>query len=133
MKIVPCWDKNSSASLPFKANGAYGKFTELTVDGKTVPLSYYTVESGSTVVKIKPDYLKALTAGKHIVGVVYKDGKALAIFSVTERHGVPTGDSSHTTAWIIVLAASLVAFGALSYAFFRDSRKKKKKKNKIRE
>ncbi|MBR0208262.1 MAG: hypothetical protein IJQ43_05150 [Oscillospiraceae bacterium] len=127
------WNKGSTLTLNFKANGAYSKFMELTVDGRTVPTSYYSVSAGSTVVKIKPDYLKALTAGKHIVGVVYKDGKALAIFSIVERQGVPTGDSNNTTAWIIVLAASLVAFGALSYAFLRDSRKKKKKKNKIRE
>ena len=104
----------------------------MTVDGKTVPTSYYSAESGSTVVKIKPDYLKSLSAGKHIVGIAYKDGKALAIFSVTdvERRGVPTGDGNSATAWIIVLAASLVAFGALAFAFVRSGKKKKKKKTK---
>ena len=124
------WTKGTYVTLDFKANGAFSKFMELTVDGRTVPPAYYTAASGSTVVKIKPDYLKALTAGKHIVGVVYKDGKALAIFSIIDidRRGVPTGDGNNTTAWIIVLAASVIAFGALSYAFFRDSRKKKKKK-----
>ena len=126
------WSKSSSNALPFKANGALGKFTELTVDGKTVPTSYYSVESGSTIVKIKPDYLKSLSVGKHIVGVAYKDGKALAIFSVTdvERRGVATGDGNNATAWIIVLAASLVAFGALAFAFVRSGKKKKKRKTK---
>ena len=124
------WSKSSSSSLPFKANGALGKFTELTVDGKTVPTSYYSTESGSTIVKIKPDYLKSLSTGKHIVGVAYKDGKALAIFSVTdvERRGVATGDGNNATAWIILLAASLIAFGALAFAFVRSGKKKKKKK-----
>ncbi len=61
------------------------------------------------------------------MGVAYRDGKALAIFSVTERHGVPTGDSNNVTIWIIVLAASLIAFGALAYAFVRSGRKGKKK------
>ena len=126
------WSKSYTTALSFKANGALGKFTELTVDGKTVPTSYYSVSSGSTIVKIKPDYLKSLSAGKHIVGVAYKDGKALAIFTVidVDRRGVPTGDSNNATAWIIVLAASLVAFGALAYAFVRSGRKKKKKKTK---
>lgn len=123
------WNKGYTTALPFKANGAYGKFTELTVDGKTVPLSYYSVESGSTIVKIKVEYLRSLAAGKHIVGVAYKDGKALAIFSVTEaRQGVPTGDSSNVTVWIIVLAASLIAFGALAFAFVRGGRKKKRRR-----
>ena len=123
------WNKGYTTALPFKANGAYGKFTELTIDGKTVPLSYYSVESGSTIVKIKVEYLRGLTAGKHIVGIAYKDGKALAIFSITEaRQGVPTGDSSSITAWIIVLAASLIAFGALAWAFAAGGRKKKRRK-----
>ena len=128
------WSKSSSNALPFKANGAFGKFTGVTVDGKTVPTSYYSAESGSTVVKIKPDYLKSLSAGKHIVGIAYKDGKALAIFSVTdvERRGVPTGDGNSATAWIIVLAASLVAFGALAFAFVRSGKKKKKKKKRTK-
>ncbi len=124
------WSKNYTAVLAFKANGALGKFTELTVDGKTVPTSYYTVESGSTIVKIKPDYLRGLTAGKHIVGVAYKDGKALAIFSVidVDRRGVPTGDGSNAPLWIAVMAASLIALGVLAFAFVRSGQKKKKKK-----
>ena len=124
------WTKGTAVTLNFKANGALGKFKELTVDGKTVPTSGYSVASGSTIVKIKPDYLKTLTAGKHIVGVAYKDGKALAIFSIidVDRRGVPTGDGSNTVVWVFVLAASLIAFGALSYAFIRSGRKKKKKK-----
>ena len=32
--------------------------------------------------------------------------------------------------WIIVLAASLIAFGALAFAFVRSGKKKKKKKKK---
>ena len=126
------WSKSTSATLSFRANGALVKFTELTIDGKTVPTSYYSAESGSTLVKIRADYLKTLTAGKHIVGVAYQDGKALAIFSVidADRRGVITGDSNNTTAWIIVLAASLIAFGALAFAFVRSGRKKKKKKSR---
>lgn len=122
------WNKSSSTPLLIKANGALGKFTELTVDGKTVSISYYSTEEGSTVLKIKADYLRSLTEGKHVVGVAYKDGKALAIFTVveTQRSGVATGDSNNALVWIILLAASLIAFGALAFAFFRSGRKKKK-------
>lgn len=129
------WKKSYTAVLAFKANGAYGKFTELTVDGKTVPTSYYTAESGSTIIKIKPDYLKSLSAGKHIVGIAYKDGKALAIFTIidVDRHGVPTGDGSNAIAWIVLLSASLIAFGALTFAFIRSGQKKKKKKKNTRQ
>ena len=124
------WSKSSYTELVFKSNGALVKVTELTVDGKTVPAGYYSLESGSTIVRIRADYLKSLSAGKHIIGVAYKDGKALAIFSVTDvqRRGVATGDRNNATAWIVVLLASLIAFGALAFAFVRSGRKKKKKK-----
>ena len=124
------WKKSSYEDLVFKANGALVKFTELTVDGRTVPTNYYSLESGSTIVKVRADYLKSLTAGKHIIGVAYQDGKALAIFSVmdVQRRGVATGDSNNASAWIIVLIASVIAFGALAFAFIRSGKKKKKKK-----
>ena len=126
------WSKSTSTALPFKANGAFTKFTELTVDGKTVPASYYSTDSDNRVVSIKADYLKGLAAGKHIVGVAYKDGKALAIFTITEvqRRGVPTGDRNNVLIWIALFAVSLLAVGALVYAFIRSGRKKKKKKKK---
>ena len=126
------WSKSTSTALSFTANGALGKFTELTVDGKTVPASYYTTESGSTIVRIKADFLKSLTAGKHIVGIAYKDGKALAIFSVIEvdRKGVPTGDSSNLLLWVIVLTVSVAGVAAFARAFARSGRKKKRKKSK---
>ena len=124
------WSKSSFASLPFKANGALVKFTELTVDGRTVPTSYYETDSGSTVVKIKPDYLKGLSAGKHIVGIAYQDGKALAIFSVSEdnRRGVITGDSNDLRLWVGLLAGGVFVLCLLAWAFLRSGRKKKKKK-----
>ena len=126
------WSKSTTLELRFKANGALGKFTGLTVDGSEIDEKYYSVESGSTVVRIKPDYLKGLTAGKHIVGVLYRDGKALAIFSVTSvaRRGVATGDSSNALIWIILMAASLVALGTLGFLFARDRRGRKKRKKK---
>ena len=100
--------------------------------GRAVPTGYSTTDSGSTIVHLKADYLKSLTAGKHIIGVVYEDGKALAIFSVTqtERRGVATGDGSNALIWAGLMAASLIALGALSFAFVRGERKKKKRKTK---
>ena len=126
------WSKSSYVPLPFRANGAIGKFTELTVDGKTVPTSYYSAESGSTLVKLKADYLGSLTAGKHIIGVAYRDGKALAIFTVTAapHQGVPTGDRNNAGVWIALLAASLIAFGTLAFLFVRSGQKKKKRKTR---
>ena len=126
------WSKGSSSELSFTANGALGKFTELTVDGKTVDPSYYSTASGSTIVKLKPTYLKSLTAGKHIIGVAYKDGKALAIFSVTDvnRRGVATGDENDMTLWIAILGVSVIGLAVLCMALAATSRKRAKRKKK---
>ena len=126
------WNKGSASDLRFCANGALGKFTELTIDGKTVDPSYYSTESGSTIVRIKPNYLKGLTPGKHIIGVAYRDGKALAIFSVTDinRRGVATGDENDVRQWILILALSALALAAVCILFVMTGRKKKKRKKK---
>ena len=126
------WIKGSSSELGFTANGALGKFTELTVDGKTVDPSYYSTASGSTIVKLKPTYLKSLSAGKHIIGVAYKDGKALAIFSVTDvnRRGVATGDDNDMTLWIAILGVSVIGLAVLCVALAVTSRKRAKRKKK---
>ena len=124
------WSKSTSLALEFRANGALGKFTGLTVDGTEVNAKYYATASGSTIVQISADYLKNLTVGKHIIGVVYSDGKALAIFSVTAaaRRGVATGDNNHVFVWAALMAASLVALGTLGWLYFRERRGRRKKK-----
>ena len=126
------WNKGSSSELGFTANGALGKFTELTVDGKTVDPAYYSTASGSTIVKLKPAYLKSLSAGKHIIGVAYQDGKALAIFSVTDvnRRGVATGDDNDMTLWIAILGGSVVGLAVLCVVLAVTSRKRAKRKKK---
>ena len=126
------WSKSSRSELSFTANGALVKFTELTVDGKTVPASYYSTASGSTIVKIKPNYLKSLSAGKHIIGVAYLDGKALAIFSVTDvdRRGVPTGDENDLNLWLTILGVSVAALAVVCVVLVITSLKKTKRKKK---
>lgn len=128
------WKKSSSDTLSFHANGALEKFTELTVDGKTVDARYYTTASGSTVVTIKAEYLKTLTPGKHIVGIAYLDGKALAIFSVEDavRRGVATGDESNLRLWVILLAGSAAALAVLLAVFLGMGRKRKRRRKKRR-
>ena len=126
------WNKGSSSELGFTANGALSKFTELTVDGKTVDPAYYSAASGSTVIELKPSYLKSLSAGKHIIGVAYEDGKALAIFSVTDinRRGVATGDENDMSLWITILGVSVAALAVLCVVLAVVSRRKAKRKKR---
>ena len=79
-----------------------------------------------------PDYIKSLSAGKHIIGIAYRDGKALAIFSVTDinRRGVATGDGNDVRQWILILALSALALAAVCILFVMTGKKKKKRKKK---
>ena len=82
--------------------------------------------------RLKADYLKTLTPGKHIVGVAYQDGKALTIFSVTDavRRGVPTGDENNVRLWLTLLGASAAALIVLGALLLRLKKKTKKRKRK---
>ena len=90
------------------------------------------VKTCSTIVKLKPAYLKSLSAGKHIIGVAYQDGKALAIFSVTDvnRRGVATGDDNDMTLWIAILGGSVVGLAVLCVVLAVTSRKRATRKKR---
>ena len=61
-----------------------------------------------------------------------KDGKALAIFSVTDvnRRGVATGDENNMTLWIAILGVSVIGLAVLCVALAATSRKRAKRKKK---
>ncbi len=64
------WEKGSSDALEFVFNRsiedekAFSHFTGLQVDGKDLDAANYTAVSGSVVVKLKPEYLGTMSAGK---------------------------------------------------------------------
>ena len=65
------WTKGSSEGLTFVANGAYSKFAGIEIDGTAISAENYTVESGSTVITLKPDYLDTLTAAEHTLSLIH--------------------------------------------------------------
>ena len=80
----------------------------------------------------KSTHCHLLCRGKHIIGIAYRDGKALAIFSVTDinRRGVATGDGNDVRQWILILALSALALAAVCILFVMTGKKKKKRKKK---
>ena len=110
-------------------------FTGILVDGKTVDSADYTKESGSVIVKLKPEYLETLSLGEHKLTAQFDDGNgsATADFTIAEKDkdesgydddtdavvdddggsdsskGARTGDESPIVLWVFLLAASLAA------------------------
>lgn len=76
------WTQNSNGTLTFRANGDFAKFTGIKVDGILIDASNYIVESGSTVITLKADYLETISVGTHEFTVVYTDGECSTNFEV---------------------------------------------------
>lgn len=96
------WTQKSDGTLTFRINGDFSKFTGVKVDGKLLDPKNYTAVSGSTVITLKADYLKTLSAASHKLTVVYIDGECSANFEVkasnTENSGTtPTEPTVPTT------------------------------------
>ena len=86
------WEKDSSAALEFVFNRsiedekAFAHFTGLQVDGKDLDAANYTAVSGSVVIKLKPEYLGTLSAGKHTITALFDDGNnPSAEFMINEK------------------------------------------------
>ena len=121
------WTKGSTSGLSFTANGYFGKFTGIKVDGETVDAKYYEAQSGSTVITLKASYLQTLKTGKHTIQVVYTDGATDGTDTFTIKaagttggnsttNGVnspATGDHSHMALWISLLCVSAVGMIAV--------------------
>lgn len=76
------WVQNSDGTLTFRANGDFSKFKGVKVDETLVDAKNYTAVSGSTIITLKNNYLKTLSAGTHKLTVVYTDGECSTNFEI---------------------------------------------------
>jgi hypothetical protein len=73
-------------------------FTGIQVDGKKVAEKYYTKESGSVIINIKPDYMNELKNGGHKITAEFDDGSVTGSFDVAEKDsGDPGKDSGKSS------------------------------------
>ena len=111
------WTQNSDGTLTFRANGDFSKFTGVKVDGTLIDAKNYTAVSGSTIVTLKADYLKTLSAGTHSLTVLFNDGECSANFEVKaaqiqngggsdSKKSSQTGDNSNFALWFVLLFVS---------------------------
>ena len=119
--------------LSFTSNAAFSDFIRVELDGKTLDEKNYTVKEGSTVVTLKADYVAALSAGEHTIGIVSESGIATATFTVSEKTAAdddtnpPTGDNSHMALWIALLFVSGCLLTVTVIKAFETDRKRRNK------
>lgn len=108
------------------ADGAFGKFREVRIDGEFLDPQYYTAASGSTVITLKTSYLESLETGKHYIQFVYVDGSTDGndYFRVSVNNGSPmTGDNSHILMFTGMAVTSLLCAAMLIVFFPRKKGK----------
>ena len=88
------WANTDNEGLTFTVNGHHEKFAGLLINGATVDAKYYVIQAGSTVITLKAEYLRTLSAGKYTVTVRYTDGSTDGedSFTVTENKTVTPSD-----------------------------------------
>lgn len=133
------WIQNTDGTLTFRADGNLSKFVGIKINDSWVNPENYMAASGSTIVTLKNEYLKALPEGTHKLTVVYKDGQCNTNFEIkktaeeicensdtasTEEKekqnenslNPKTGDNSNLLLWIPLLSVSLI--GMLEIAIY---------------
>ena len=77
--------KPENETLSIRGSGEVTKFVEVKVDDKVVAPEYYTVTEGSTIITLKAEYLRTLSAGKHTFEIAWTDGFAATYFTVARN------------------------------------------------
>ena len=113
------WYQESTKNLTFTANGDYADFIGVSIDGKRLEDSYYSVKEGSTVVTLKNSFLKKLDLGKYTITIHFTDGEAEGTFKVAD--GLDTTNPSTGDAgihlWVGMLFVCLTGLAGATYAF----------------
>jgi hypothetical protein len=71
------------STLSFRSTAPLNELQEVQINGETVDPSNYDLEEGSTIVKLKHNYLSTLDLGRHNIAVVSNKKTARGDFTVT--------------------------------------------------
>ena len=111
------WTQGSSKELIFTSNAPLSEFVSVTIDGQVVDEKYYVKEEGSTIIKLKADYLSTLSAGKHTISINSTSGSATTAFTIEKTKSPDTGDNNNLFLWTAMLCVSGFAiFGIRIYS-----------------
>ena len=118
------WTQGSANELIFTSNAPLSEFISVTIDGQVVDEKNYVKEEGSTIIKLKADYLSTLSAGNHTISINSTSGSATTAFTIEETaktsSGVEppkTGDNNNLFLWTTMLCISGFAiFGTRIYS-----------------
>ena len=117
MVVGTSYYDGGNTGLTFISSAAYSGFKGVQVDGETLAAKNYTSrENGGSQVYLKPDYLRGLTNGDHIVTILSAEGDVAAVFtvSVTGASGSKDSPTTFDTGVTVYAAAALVSLTGLT-------------------
>lgn len=103
------WASNSDGDLSIRGSGELSEFVDVKVDGNIVDAENYTLEEGSTIVTLKPEYLNTLSVGTHTFEILWTDGSASTTFTISadtadKKSDVPVSGDNTPIVWMCVLS-----------------------------
>ena len=117
MVVGTSYYDGGNTGLTFISSAAYSGFKGVQVDGETLAAKNYTSrENGGSQVYLKPDYLRGLTNGEHIVTILSAEGDVAAVFtvSVTDASGSKDSPTTFDPGVTVYAAAALVSLTGLT-------------------
>lgn len=113
--------QGSAVSLEFRfdrvgdGGDAFDHFAGLKMDDRRLDEGSFTKKRGSVVVTLKPEYVKTLSVGNHVLTALFDDGEVTASFTVRQG-SVPPMPSTNDLAMPSAALGLLVAGGASAIA-----------------
>ena len=78
------WVRNSGTDVVFTVGADLGKLSSVLIDGTAPNTEFYTFNTADSSVTLYGSYLNELAAGEHRLSVLFADGDAVALFTVSE-------------------------------------------------
>ena len=92
------------------------------VDGKWIkPEDQYYLKKGSTIVTLRPWYIKTLAEGEHSILIDSNLGTAKGVFRVSKSP--KTGDDSNVALWVTTGVISAAAVAGIAYYLIKKRKK----------
>lgn len=88
--------EGDQTAVGIKVEAEFDSFLRALLDGKELDKANYDLQEGSIIVTLKPEYVKTLAVGEHVLSVETTSGSAELKFEVKAKS--PNPDTSATPA-----------------------------------
>lgn len=103
------WNMADNKDMVITVDVDFEKFTNVMIDGVLMDTSHYSAAKGSTIITVKKEYLKTLSAGNHVIRINFTDGYAEVTATIVKDSSNPkTGDTAPIAGFILLGAAAFL-------------------------